>query len=120
MPEEYDIEKKIQGNRIVRLGFVLKWAIVLQYNHSKKCTGGMLYIHKGLRRGLGLISHILFKCTMCDEEILKSTEDPNLRNSVINNGAVWGTLATGSTHGQLEELLSCMDIPSLNKYTILK
>lgn len=119
-PEDLDIEKKIEGNRIVQLGFVLKWAMRLQYDHSKTCTGGLLYASNEIRRGLGLVSHIVFNCTMCDVEIIKSTENPALPKSVINNGAVWGALGTGSTYGHLEEQLSCMNIPSLNKYTFYK
>lgn len=104
----------------MQLGYVLKWSIQLQYVHSKQCTSGMLCVSREIRRGLDLVSHIVFKCTMCDTEIVQSTENPNLQKSVINTGAVWGTLATGSTYGHLEEQLTCMDIPCFNKYHFYK
>lgn len=113
----FDFCNVIKGNRIVQLGYLLNWAIRIQYNHAKSCTGGLLYPSREITRGLGLISHIEFKCNACDIEIVKATEDPNFKQSVINTGAVWGTLATGGTFGHLEELLNCMNVPCLNKYT---
>ncbi|KAK4882241.1 hypothetical protein RN001_005560 [Aquatica leii] len=38
------------------------------------------------------------------------TEDPTKKKSLKNYGAVWGTLATGSTLRHLQEFLSCMDV----------
>lgn len=115
-PPELDFEKTIAGNRIVNLGYVLQWATKLQYNHAKKCSAGILYPFKEINRGLGLVSYIEFRCTMCDEEIVHSTENPNKVASEINIGCVWGTLSTGSTYGHTEELFSAMNIPPLNKY----
>lgn len=104
----------LPGHRIVDLGFVLKWAISLQYRHSKHCDG-TLYPYKEESRGLGLVSYIKFKCTLCDVIVVHPTEDPNKHVSHINVGAVWGTLATGSTYSHLEEQLACMDIPPIPK-----
>lgn len=106
----------IEGNRIVDLGYVLKWSLNLQYNHSKICTGGQLYIKDEERLGLGLVSCIIFKCTMCPKEYKYYTENPESKHSKINTGAVWGTLSTGNTFGHLEELLSVMDIPPMTAY----
>ncbi|KAI4454140.1 hypothetical protein MML48_10g00000195 [Holotrichia oblita] len=47
------------------------------------------------------------------------TEKPR-KKSVLNTSAAWGTLATGSTHSHLAELLSVMDIPSLSAKTFFK
>ncbi|KAJ8911759.1 hypothetical protein NQ315_008811, partial [Exocentrus adspersus] len=45
-------ESPIQGNRIVELGYVLQWAVGLQYNHSKICTHGKLNVAEELNRAL--------------------------------------------------------------------
>lgn len=113
-----DIEESpIHGNRIVDLAYVLSWSIKLQYEHSQKCTSGRLYVDKEIRKNLGLVSRIVFKCTMCSSISEYFTEDPKRKKSTINYGAVWGTMATGSTYGHLEELLSCIDIPPMpDKY----
>jgi len=108
-------ESAIQGNRIVELGYVLDWAIKLQYKHSKKCTLGMLSVKEEKRRGTGLTSTIVFHCNMCSEIISFQTEDPTRPKSKINVGAVWGTLANGTSYEHLNELLSCMDIPNMNR-----
>lgn len=105
----------IQGNRIVELGYVLNWAIKLQYDHSKKCTFGMMTLKEEKRRGKGLVSTIVFQCSVCDEIVFFYTENPKRKRSPINKGAVWGTLATGSSYEHLTELLSCMDIPTMNR-----
>jgi hypothetical protein len=44
--------------------YVLQWSIDLQYNHSKICTYGKVYVHKDKRKNKGLVSTIVFKCTM--------------------------------------------------------
>ncbi|KAJ8914124.1 hypothetical protein NQ315_016200, partial [Exocentrus adspersus] len=90
-------------------------AIDLQYEHSLKCTLGKLILQKEQRRGRGLVSCIVLKCNMCEKTYFVDTEDPKRNESVINVGAVWGTIATGSCYEHLIELLSCMNIPSLMK-----
>lgn len=100
---------------MVELGYVLKWAIQMQYFHSKKCTG-LLIPTKEESKGHGLFRHIHFKCTACNVETVRATENPN-KTSDLNVGAVWGTLATGNTFSHLEEQLACMNIPPMTKPT---
>lgn len=107
----------ISGNRIVELGYVLKWAIQMQFFHSKKCSG-VLIPHKEESKGHGLVRYIHFKCTACEVETVHTTEDPK-NSSELNIGAVWGTLATGSTYGHFEEQLSCMNIPPMTKTSFM-
>ncbi|KAF2882521.1 hypothetical protein ILUMI_23657 [Ignelater luminosus] len=121
--DEYDdslcIEKEeaplpiIQGNRIVELGYIIDRVLHLQYEHTKICTLGKLFVEDETRKNLGLISSINLKCNMCANKYVVFTEDPKKGISLINTGVVWGTLATGSTHSHLSELLSCMDVPQM-------
>lgn len=64
-----------------------------------------------VRRGRGLASTIIFQCNSCTTTYHFDTENPTREKSLINVGAVWGTLASGSSYQTLNELLSCMDIP---------
>ncbi|XP_018570195.1 uncharacterized protein LOC108910152 [Anoplophora glabripennis] len=107
-------ESPIQGNRIVELGYVLEWATSLQFNHSKICSVGKLIIVEEIQKGKGLTSTIIFQCNFCDERYAYDTENPNRPKSAINVGAVWGTLATGSSYEHMTEFLSCMNIPAMN------
>lgn len=95
------------------MGYVLEWAINLQYNHSKTCTLGKLSIKEEIRRGKGLASTIIFECNSCTATYQFDTEDPKREKSLITVGAVWGTLASGSSFQNLNELLSCMDVPMM-------
>lgn len=86
----------------------------MQYKHSKICTGGKLYVASERRRGKGLVSTITFKCTVCEAVLEYDTENPKNNVSAINYGAVWGTLATGSSYTHMEEFFSCLDIPVMS------
>lgn len=74
---------------------MLDWALNLQFNHAKTCTSGQLYVVKENRKAQGLLSTIVFNCTMCSAIFEFHTENHNKTVSDINYGAVWGTLSTG-------------------------
>lgn len=103
-------ECKVTGNRIVDIGFLLERTIELAEKHARSCTSGKLSIDQETRSGL--FSTFMYKCNMCDKTMTCSTEDP--KKPSINTGAVWGTLASGSTYKHTEELLSVMNIPPLS------
>ncbi|KAJ8973884.1 hypothetical protein NQ317_019297 [Molorchus minor] len=113
LPKENNLENNIiTGQRIVDLNYVLKWALSLQAEHSKICSTGNMQLVRENR--FGLVSQLHFRCNVCNYEAIKHTEDPENIKSKINYGAVWGTLATGSTYTHLKEQLSVLDIPSLS------
>lgn len=110
-------KSNISGNRIVDLGYVLDWALCLQTEHSKICTCGRLVFYKEIRDGF--FSTIYFKCTMCNKRVIRTTAPKSktsndLDEHPLNIAAVWGTLSTGSSHNQMEELCSVLDIPNLS------
>lgn len=76
--------------------------------------------YKEQRRGLGLVSHILFRCSMYAEELSFSTVNPKKQKSVVIDGRVWSTIGTGCAYSSTEELPSSMDILALNKVTFYK
>jgi len=122
MAETLDAEKTepsniISGNRIVNINFLLSWAMTLQVEHSKRCTSGTLILESEKR--VGLTSKFIFVCNTCEAKIVKCSEDPN-KKSVVNYGAVWGTLTNGSTYTHLSDLLTRMDVPPMAGKTFQK
>lgn len=106
-------EKRPHGYRIVDIHHLMSNAMRLQINHNKSCTGGRLEYFEEKRNGL--ISSFLYKCNVCEKEVVLETEPtttPSKKNT-LNYAAVWGTLATGSCYAHLQELLSVMDVPPL-------
>jgi hypothetical protein len=104
---------KLNGYRIVHIHYLLSQTISLQYDHSKKCTGGKLMYHEEIRSEL--VSTFTYKCNVCDECVSIRTEKAREDSeSVVNTSAVWGTLATGSSYAHLVERLSILDIPPLS------
>lgn len=116
MEHELHVEREklpnvIEGHRIVDLNYVLSWALPAQKMHSRICTQGTLLPVREENRGTGLVSTITLACNTCDKQYKYTTENPTRKPSKINTGAVWGTLATGSTYGHLLEFLSVLNIP---------
>lgn len=95
------------------IDYFLKQTIDLQYEHSKKCTGGKLEFMSEHRRGL--VSVFFYKCNICERVEKINSEKMNMNNnkSTLNTAAVWGCLSTGSTYAHLEEFLSILDIPAI-------
>ena len=104
-------EHKVNGNRIVQIDYYTEGIIKITRQHSRICVFGNLIMHKEVKRGL--TSKIVFKCNMCNREEFVYTEDPKKEKSIINVGAVWGTLAVGSTYKHLDDFLGVNNIPSM-------
>lgn len=102
----------IDGNRIVDINLVFNRLITLSERHARSCSFGNLSITKEVIKGLE--SCIYLKCNLCDRTYQCHTFDKSFD---INKACVYGTLATGSTHGHTEELFSVMNIPTLSKKT---
>lgn len=108
VPEE---KNPIEGFRVVELGYVLDWAIDLNYEHFKVCTGGKMKPISEVR--VGLVSTVVFRCDFCMKVQKFSTENP--KSSTLNKSFVFGTLSSSGTYTHSTELLSCMDIPSMSE-----
>ncbi|KAF2887024.1 hypothetical protein ILUMI_19149 [Ignelater luminosus] len=121
---ELDIEiaedkQRSHGYRIVDAHYLITNAMKLQINHNKHCTGGCLEYFQEKRNGL--ISSFVYKCNVCDKEMVLETEPTtSSKRSMLNYVAVWGTLATGSCYAHLEEFLSVLDAPALSKKMFFK
>lgn len=86
----------------------------LQYKHARKCTYGLLEIV--YEKKSGLHSTFTLKCTFCGEYFCVDSEEAQngSTNSVINTAFVWGALSTGSAYTQAQEIMSVLDVPSMN------
>lgn len=110
--EKVEQEKSIiEGFRVVELGYLLGWAIDLNREHFRVCSGGTMKPINEIRSGL--VSTIVFQCDFCMQVKKFSTENP--KSSRINKSFVFGTLASSGTYTHSTELLSCMDIPSMGE-----
>lgn len=107
----------VEGNRVVNLQYVLDWAMNLQLHHLSECTLGKMKLIDEKRNGMGLVSSLLFQCDVCKKVVTHFTDEIHNHKSVINVGAVWGTLSTGNTYTHLEELFACLDIPVMSYRT---
>jgi len=102
---------KLNGYRIVELGYVLDWAMTLQLEHNRHCTSGRLLFKN--EKLFGFVSVLQFECNICHCLIEKRTENPSHEKSFVNYGAVWGTLSSGSSYSTCKEIFGIMDIPCL-------
>lgn len=103
---DVDHLKGLNGYRIVDIHHFLQKSMNIQYDHSKKCTGGRISFRS--ERFKGIVSWMTFGCTECDQTWILSTEPSN--NPTLNKAFVWGTLTSGSYYAQTSHLLSIMDV----------
>ncbi|KAF2893297.1 hypothetical protein ILUMI_12878, partial [Ignelater luminosus] len=90
-----------------------------QINHNKHCTVDRLEYFQEKRNGL--ISSFVYKCNVCDKDMVLETElTTSSKKSMLNYAAVWGTLATGSHYAHLEEFLTVLDVSALSKKVFFK
>ena len=105
------------GNRIVDIHHVLKWALPLQYKHSKVCTAGRIV--PVAEKISGFCSRIILQCTGCDAKFQHGTQ-PQTKKSLLDTSFVWGTVVSGSTYGQTSQLLFTMDVPVMSSQKFYK
>lgn len=121
---------KVAGYRIVEIDYLLQNVLSLQSNHSKVCTEGKINLDGEIKKGL--LSQFIFVCNICNKRFTLYSENYNCKHpmntadidkqkeSNANVAAVWGTLATGSTYAHLSELLSVLDIPTIQRKMFFK
>ena len=68
----------------------------------------------------GLCSSLSFKCNECGISIIFDLQPKESRGRLwkrhsINVAFVWGFVSTGGGHGKMDEILSVMSIPSIDR-----
>lgn len=67
---------------------------------------------------MGLISRFKFRCNMCKDDFVVTSEDLSSTHNVnANVGAVTGITSAGIGFSQFEEITACMDVPIFTKIT---
>ncbi|KAL9975222.1 hypothetical protein ACROYT_G012355 [Oculina patagonica] len=114
----------LKGNRIVDLTHFSK-SLQKVINHSSVCPcNGNPHMEQEIERK-GLACVIQFRCDECGITLGVATQPKSKgprgqpRYS-INIAAVWGFMATGGGHSNMEEILSLLNIPSPDKKTFTK
>ena len=115
-----DARKQLEGSRIISLE-QLQGFIEGLNKHSTVCDGSVI-LNDEERAGLASI----FKghCGKCNQsfqlETSKKVKGPRGYNRFeCNLAAVWGQMATGTGHSQLQESLSAMGIPVMTKASFI-
>jgi len=107
------MEIEICGRRVVNISHLFQEIKSID-NHKPLDCGFKNMILIGERK-LGLKSFFSFKCCMCNIKKTISTENEDLM--AINTSAVIGTLNIGCGFSQLQEIMSAMEITTLNHKT---
>ena len=114
----------LKGNRIVNIGhFGRSLQGVIDHASVCPCKGTPRLEQEIERKGLACV--IQFKCSGCGMSLAVEAQPKSkgpggqMRHS-INLAAVWGFMATGGGHANMNEILSVLDIPSSDKKTFLK
>ena len=68
----------------------------------------------------GLCSSLSFKCNQCGISIIVDLQPKESRGRLekrhsINVASVWGFVSTGGGHAKMDEILSVMSIPSIDR-----
>ncbi|CAH2100195.1 unnamed protein product [Euphydryas editha] len=67
---------------------------------------------------IGLVSKFKFRCNMCKDDFIVTSEDLSSTHNVnANVGAVTGITSAGIGFSQFEEITACMDVPIFTKTT---
>ncbi|XP_039279711.1 uncharacterized protein LOC120350425 isoform X1 [Nilaparvata lugens] len=108
----------LEGRRIVDLHSFIAQIQKIDDHLPFHCSFKDMTVMKECRKGLN--SCITLKCKMCNIEKSLWTNASNEKTMDVNTSAVSGTISTGGGHSQLEEVLSCLDIPCMSYNTFRK
>ena len=109
----------LKGNRIVNLSQLSK-EISKLLNHKACCPkGGSPKMEREIKR-YGLCSSLSFKCNECGISIIVDLQPKESRGRLgkrhsINVASVWRFVSTGGGHAKMDEILSVMSIPSIDR-----
>lgn len=109
--QQEEPNEKLSGRRIVNISHMLKQLTALAV-HGNKCTTGRFDLVSEERKGL--CSFLKFKCLMCEEVRIVSTEEER-KEDELNDAFVWGALAIGIGHQQAQEMMALTEVPIMSK-----
>ena len=112
---------KIEGSRIINIQKLQEYVNELTL-HGTQC-GGSVVLTGEERDGLASISS--GQCSTCKHTITLATAQKvkgprGYRRWECNLAAVWGQMATGGGHSQLEETMSVLGVPVMTKSSFIQ
>lgn len=109
---------RLSGRRIVDILHLIKNLQLLNDHSPLGCSISDMVPVAETRRGLN--SGIRFKCKMCNVQEVVWTEKMQSESMQINTAAVSGAMSIGCGFSNLEEFLSCLNVPSMSSNTFQK
>ena len=111
---------RIEGSRIININKLQQYTDDLTA-HSASCEGAITLV--GERKD-GLASILTVHCSSCQHpikfETSKKVKGPRgYSRWECNLAAVWGQMATGSGHSQLQETMSTVGVPVMSKASFI-
>lgn len=108
---------EITGRRIINLMHFIKQ--IQEIDHTPfSCSFKDMLLESERRHGF--MSSFNFKCQMCNIKCVIETEDEKSNMIKINTAAVIGIVNTGGGYGQLKEIMTTLEIPTMNNNTYNK
>lgn len=108
----------ISGRRVVDIHYFIKIIQSINNHGPFGCSISDMDVVAETRKGLNTGIHL--KCKMCNFQDVVWTEDPNSEAMRINTAAVSGIMSVGGGFSNLEEFLSCLNVPSMSSNTYTK
>ena len=111
----------IQGSRIINVHKLQQYIGQLTV-HATRCVGTVV-LSGEVRNGLA--SLLSTQCSTCGDTITLETAQKvkgprGYRRWECNLAAVWGQMATGGGHSQLEETMSVLGVPVMSKKSFIQ
>ncbi len=115
-----DNSKHLTGSRIMDLEQLQKF-IEIMNTHSAVCEGSVTLNHEDRA---GLASILSGHCEKCNQNVRLETSNKvkgprGYHWFECNLATVWGQMATGTGHSQLEESMSALGIPVMTKTSFI-
>jgi len=108
---------EITGRRIINIMHFIKQ--IQKIDHTPfSCSFKDMLLENERRHGF--MSSFNFKCQMCSKKCVIETEDENSNMIKINTAAVIGIVNTGGGYGQIKEIMTTLEIPTMNNNTYNK
>ena len=113
------VEANIEGRRVVDISFV--WNEIhrtfLDLARLSGCHFRSWKLTNSRRRGF--LTQLFFHCEVCHHNDSIWSEPIDAANMDVNSGATVGTLTTGISFSQLEELCAAMNVPCMSEKTYI-
>ncbi len=112
--------KSLEGSQVISLKTLRQYSQDIS-RHSSSCDGSVILDQE---KRAGIASVLKGDCTSCGKTVTLQTSEKvkgpkGYYRWETNLAAVWGQMATGAGHSQLEEAMSVMGVPVMSKASFI-